>query len=181
MRNIAYTALIACLTISLLSACGDSPKEKWKAKLEAMSDMQKAAYVGDLYATAVGGAYLVDSNKIFYISNGDAYPVRDLPNAEAFGDLQPLSDGTAILLDSYSDPPAVYVLRGDVAKLVLQQNRPMRETAEVPNAAALHFVEGQRLARKLRETETELADTEEKHTEVTETDDADLDDRYRNR
>lgn len=135
------------------TACDKLPQKTRKQKTAtALTDLQKATQFGELYPLAAGGAYLVADESIFYVSNGEAIRVKGLPSV-ILAEVQPLSDGSALLIVPFSNPPALYHLRQDVATTVVEKAGPIMGKTQVSSPNAFHFVEAQRLKRKLKKSE----------------------------
>lgn len=139
------------ILILVVTACDKESQGKGKQKAaDSLTELQLATMTGELFPLATGDAYLVASNIIYYVSNGEAVRVKGQSPSLSIPEVRPLSDGRAILIDSYSNPPVIYHLRQDVAVIVVEKAGPTIGKTQPPNPNGLHFVESQRLLRELK-------------------------------
>ena len=144
------------LPLMAMGACQKSEKPKTDSKQAPLTDFQEAAQLGELYPLATGGAYLPSLEKVFYISGDEAVVVKGLPSARFFPEIHPLSDGSAILNDQFSSPPALYLLRKDVATPISEKAQLSLKNNQEARSDTFYFLEAQRFKRKLKESKAEL-------------------------
>lgn len=140
------------LVILVIPACYKAPQRTDKKGPE-LTELQKSIQIGEICALATGDAYLVSDEGVFYISSGRAIRVNGLPPSRVLVEVYPLSDGGAILRDAYSDPPALFILRQDVATLVIEEAGYVTNRSDSLNSNSFYFAEAQRLKIKLKESE----------------------------
>ena len=163
-RTVRLLLLTAGIFIPALSCAREQPKEAMKKPHSELSALQDAILLGDIQAMATGGAYLASpSGEVFYISGALAERVQGIPNGTT-GEVLPLADGSALLVDSVGDPPTIFLLQGTHATRVLVGSIPVAIQECRPAPEGFLFAEVQRLKKALREERTKnepLTQTEE--------------------
>jgi hypothetical protein len=159
MSNRLVITIAILSVLSLVASCHKAPRQ---ARQHAeRSPLEETYRFGEIVPLADGGAYIAGDNNVFYIRDGSATLVTGLP-ADAqysFSEIYALADGSALLRPLASDPPALFALRGSVARAVTPSATVA--TGAVGAEAGFLFAENQRLRAKISKLETSTTDSEE--------------------
>ena len=151
-----FAALVVC--VFLLGCQDKTTSEKEAEKPRVFED---ELVLADVYPMANGTAYLKSFGQIYFINGNIAEEVVGLPS-NGFGDLTGLSDGSALYLSPFSDPPGLFRLRGARATPVVEGNSSEQQIADV-KPYGFFFAENQRLKREIEKcadmSDAEMEDT----------------------
>ena len=163
-----HSALVALSLAVASTACRDSTPEGAAASQKGSSTktdpFQRAVQSGELVAIAGGGAYLVATSGLYYVSGDKAALVSGLPAKLRLAEVHALADGTALLHIQISESPMLYLLKGTVATAITET----RENLSAPTVTNLReghlFAMNQQLRAALKSS-TEQQVTSEHDTE----------------
>lgn len=161
MKRIVLLSFVLLVYIHLM-ACEKAPQKDLRQDPDInLSDLQKAIKSGELYSLSTGDAYLVGDGKVYYISNNEAVLVKGLPSPRTVEEVYALADGSALLMDSFTDKPALYHLRQGNATKIVETNITFNGKTPVANPRGFYFAELHRLKRQLKKAEENLQNYEE--------------------
>lgn len=162
LRISASQLWLLMIFILFVAACGKSQETKDKKKPDVeLTDLQKAIQSGELYSLTTGDAYLVGDEKVYYISNNEAVLVKGLPSPCTVDEVYALADGSALLMDGFTDKPALYHLRQDNATKYVETKTSFNGKTPIANPRGFYFAEVHRLKRQLKKAEENLQNYEE--------------------